>query len=113
MKDRLSSGTSPGPIMTTVPAGADTKSKNMKKSLIRTPKFYIWTVLALLPLQAVLVALIRNTDMAKGLAMYRQRADLFESAMRTGDTLSYVLYGLIAFSIVLLIAASKVTPKAA
>jgi hypothetical protein len=85
----------------------------MKTSLLRTPKFYIWTVLVLLPLQAVLAALIRNFDMVKGLAMYQKRADLFESTMRTGDTLSYMLYGLIAASVVLLLAASKTTPKAA
>lgn len=85
----------------------------MKTSLLHTPKFHIWTVLVLLPLQAVLAASIRNIDMVKGLAMYQKRADLFESAMRTGDTLSYVLYGLIAVSFVLLLAVSKATPKAA
>jgi hypothetical protein len=99
--------------MTTVPAGADNEKLNMKKPFFRTPKFYIWTVLALLPLQAVLAAYIRNIDTAKGLAMYQKRADLIESAMRTGDTLSYILYGLIAVSVVFLLAASKATPKAA
>lgn len=85
----------------------------MKTSLLHMPKFYIWTVLVLLPLQAVLAASIRNIDMAKGLAMYQKRADLVESAMSSGDTLSYVLYGLIAVSVVLLLAASKATLKTA
>ena len=85
----------------------------MKKPFFRTPKFYIWTVLVLLPLQAVVAAYIRNIDTAKGLAMYQKRADLIESAMHTGDAMNYVLYGLIAVSIVLLLAASKATQNAA
>ena len=96
-----------------VPAGSrDSKDTiQMKRNILATPRFYLWTLLVLIPFHATVMAYSNSIQGNVWVAILLKQSEKAASLMASGNKLMYIGYGLFVLEILLLLAAAARLPK--